>query len=358
MKKSGDKGLFSSKNCPQNWDSLFTQRANTNMFELLSQDGPEDTSDSPIKAAPQKEETRTARPVLVHDLAQNSPTVILQPRIQCITPDTTADISDNISVHSGMSLSGSLVGSTASTPRSSVSGPSWTYRTPQRYSNRQCRICNPLRYHKKKRVETIEDTIFMVDVQCRPVIMAAPLKHVRQILELSPDEIKQMMINIQSFIEKYKLRSGSFEFNFGDWSRFKRHACIKIKLDAVEYVKKFGSCLPKKWWVLYQTNLIRQKARVIQWEACERLDFGRWELKHRDHQETSGIHFMENKTLQHGQVQVRTLQPRKPPFIFTIPVATASVLHLQRAVDSLRKSSVCVLDPDPKNLKNRFEVEQ
>ena len=167
-----------------------------------------------------------------------------------------------------------------------------------------------------------------------------------------------MMINIQSFIEKYKLRSGSFEFNFGDWSRFKRHACIKIKLDAVEYVKKFGSCLPKKWWVLYQTNLIRQKARVIQWEACERLDFGRWELKHRDHQETSGIHFMENKTLQHGQVQVRTLQPRKPPFIFTIPVATASVLHLQRAVDSLRKSSVCVLDPDPKNLKNRFEVEQ
>ena len=197
----------------------------------------------------------------------------------------------------------------------------------------------------------------MVDVQCRPVIMAAPVQHVRQILELGSDEMKQMMINIQTFIEKYKLRSGSFEFNFGDWSRFKRHACIKIKLDAVEYVKKFGSQLPKKWWILYQTNLIRQKVRVIQWEACERLDFARWELKHRDKIKTSGINYLEDKTLQQGQVQVRTIQPKRPPYIFTIPVATASVLHLQRAVDSLRKSSVCVLDPDPKNLKDRFDTD-
>ena len=337
--------LINFQNCPKQWNNLFSQQSE-NPYEALTD---MDDSESSV-------ELKKAQP-LIQQKSLSSSKLSHMESIRAITPDTLAELSDSFSTTSESSVD-VVLNSGTSTP---LSGPSWKYSTPTRQGQftKNCKICKPTRFHTKKRIDVVGDTIFMLDVQCRPVIMIAPVKCVRQVFDLSEGEIEKLFEDTQSFIEKYKLRSGSVEFNFGDWAKYKKHACIKLKLDAVEYVKKFGHLLPKKWWILYQTNLMRQHARVMQWEACERLDYARW-LKTNTTHIVSGIRHFHDTKLNKAKNALKKPLPKRPPYIFSIPIACASVFHLQRAVESLKKSSVCVIDPDTKNLKSRFEhiVEQ
>ena len=352
MRKSRQ-DLVNYQNCPKNWDNLFSQTQNP--FDILSElDGDLDYQENTLKARP------LIKPDTNFSGKTDSNLISHIERIRAITPDTLADISDYSDDDVCSTSDSSSIDVRLNTPMSvssSTSGPSWKYTTPSHYPPRgkNCKICKPSKFHDKKRIEILGSTIFMLDVQCRPVIMVAPLKCVRQIFDLESKEVETIMMDTKNFVDKYKLRSGSVEFNFGDWSKYKRHACMKLKLDAVEYVKKFGHMLPKKWWILYQSNLMRQRSRIMQWEACERIDYARW-LKSNTTHIISGIkHFQEKTKSYKGSSLLKKGCPKRPPYIFSVPVACASVLHLQRAVESLKKSSVCILDPDTKNLSSRFE---
>ena len=178
--------LINFQNCPKQWNNLFSQQSE-NPYEALAD---MDDSESSV-------ELKKAQP-LIQQKSLSSSKLSHMESIRAITPDTLAELSDSFSTTSESSVD-VVLNSGTSTP---LSGPSWKYSTPTRQGQftKNCKICKPTRFHTKKRIDVVGDTIFMLDVQCRPVIMIAPVKCVRQVFDLSEGEIEKLFEDTHSFI--------------------------------------------------------------------------------------------------------------------------------------------------------------
>jgi hypothetical protein len=294
---------------PAGYDIVFS----SNPFSVLKDMDEDSRNTNEWKTVNRKttKNIKVAKPV-THEVAE--PVVVLE---QTFTPEKST--TDSVVTSDTCELSESSCLSDSST------------------SLKRCRICCPTKFHIKKRIQVINDTIFCLDVQSRPCIVIAPKQHIKSVMRLSDTQFADMLNDIREFRKIHGIVSGLIEFSFGKWAKYKKHACLKMRMDAVEYLQKFRSLLPRMWWMRYQANVLRQKTKVLAWETHERAEYCNIPSESVD-----GVKRVSKK----GD---------KPPFVYTIPIAVASIEHVQRAVAALNAAHVNVLDPNPSGVGDRFE---